>query len=78
MKNISVAIIAIGLIAFSSCSFTVNETKKEAQHAVHDHEHDSKFICPMYCEGSGSDSAGSCPVCKMDYVKNKNYKEKTK
>jgi hypothetical protein len=29
----------------------------------------------MYCKGSGSDSAGTCPVCKMDYVLNKNIKK---
>ena len=28
----------------------------------------SAYVCPMHCEGSGSDKAGTCPVCKMDYV----------
>ena len=32
------------------------------------------FYCPMHCEGSGSDEAGKCPVCGMDYVKNENHK----
>lgn len=52
--------------------------------AGHDHEvgHDSDqghahgegiaytaaFVCPMHCEGSGSDEAGECPVCGMTYV----------
>lgn len=27
----------------------------------------SAFICPMHCEGSGSDQPGNCPVCGMDY-----------
>lgn len=31
-------------------------------------EYSSEYICPMHCEGSGSDSAGICPVCGMDYV----------
>ena len=26
------------------------------------------YVCPMHCEGSGSDSEGKCPVCNMDYV----------
>ena len=26
------------------------------------------FQCPMKCEGSGSNSAGKCSVCKMDLV----------
>lgn len=31
-------------------------------------EYTSAYICPMYCEGSGSDAPGKCPVCGMDYV----------
>jgi hypothetical protein len=31
-------------------------------------EYTSKYICPMHCKGSGSDTTGVCPVCKMDYV----------
>ncbi len=30
--------------------------------------HTSAYVCPMHCEGSGSDKAGVCPVCGMDYV----------
>ena len=33
-------------------------------------EYTSAYICPMHCKGSGSDTAGICPVCKMDYVIN--------
>ncbi len=33
-------------------------------------EYTSDYICPMHCEGSGSDEPGKCPVCGMDYVKN--------
>ena len=31
-------------------------------------EYTSAYICPMHCEGSGSDKAGKCSTCKMDYV----------
>ncbi len=31
-------------------------------------EYTSTYICPMHCEGSGSEEAGTCPVCGMDYV----------
>lgn len=34
-------------------------------------EYTSKFICPMHCKGSGSETAGVCPTCGMDYVENK-------
>ncbi len=37
-------------------------------------EYASAYICPMHCKGSGSDAAGKCPVCGMDYVANKNAK----
>ncbi len=30
----------------------------------------SAYICPMHCEGSGSDAPGNCPVCAMAYVPN--------
>lgn len=33
-------------------------------------EYTSAYICPMHCPGSGSDQAGQCPKCGMDYVKN--------
>lgn len=31
-------------------------------------EYTSAYVCPMHCEGSGSEEAGKCPVCRMDYV----------
>ncbi|MEZ4896214.1 MAG: heavy metal-binding domain-containing protein [Saprospiraceae bacterium] len=31
-------------------------------------EYTSAYVCPMHCEGSGSDEPGKCPVCGMDYV----------
>lgn len=37
-------------------------------------EYTSAYICPMHCPGSGSDAAGQCPVCGMDYVANEDFK----
>lgn len=43
-------------------------------HEGHSHEHEgadaseSKYICPMECEGSAKEEPGSCPVCGMDLV----------
>jgi hypothetical protein len=31
-------------------------------------EFTSAYVCPMHCEGSGSDQPGQCPACGMDYV----------
>jgi hypothetical protein len=36
-------------------------------------EYTSAYVCPMHCEGSGSDSEGKCPVCGMAYVENKDH-----
>ena len=33
-------------------------------------EYISAYICPMHCEGSGSDQPGPCPGCGMDYQQN--------
>jgi hypothetical protein len=38
-------------------------------------EYTSAYICPMHCTGSGSDQAGTCPTCEMDYVVNEKVKE---
>ena len=56
-------------------------TQNEAAHEGHDHdaahsdahhgegkEYTSAYVCPMHCEGSGSEEPGNCPVCGMDYV----------
>lgn len=31
-------------------------------------EYTSAYVCPMHCEGSGSEEPGTCPVCGMAYV----------
>lgn len=36
----------------------------------------SAYVCPMHCEGSGSTKAGTCPVCKMDYVTKEEHEKK--
>jgi predicted nucleic acid binding AN1-type Zn finger protein len=37
-------------------------------------EYTAAYVCPMHCEGSGSEEPGKCPVCGMDYVKNEEHK----
>lgn len=55
-------------ITFSSCGSKSANTEQQGK------EYTSAYICPMHCEGSGSDKPGNCPVCGMDYVKNENHK----
>ncbi len=47
-----------------ACNSNNSETNKTGK------EYTSAYVCPMHCEGSGSDSAGTCPVCGMDYIEN--------
>jgi hypothetical protein len=42
-------------------------THTEAHHGE-GKEYTSTYVCPMHCEGSGSGTEGSCPVCGMAYV----------
>ena len=51
-----------------ACSSGASDAEKQGK------EYTSAYICPMHCEGSGSDEAGKCPVCEMDYVKNEDHK----
>ena len=43
---------------------------EETEAAEQGPEYTSAYVCPMHCEGSGSDEPGKCPVCGMDYVAN--------
>ena len=51
-----------------------SDAAKTEQAADQGPEYTSAYVCPMHCKGSGSDAAGTCPVCKMDYVVNENVK----
>jgi hypothetical protein len=31
------------------------------------------YVCPMACEGSGSNAPGKCKVCEMDLIKNPDH-----
>jgi len=75
--NKTIMAAAICFIAICSCNFTINRGKNTANIPL-EHEHNAKYICPMYCKGSGSDTTGTCPTCKMDYVKNKKTRKNEK
>ncbi len=61
------ALVAFALTACSSNENTNNTTDNTEQQGK---EYTSAYICPMHCEGSGSDAPGKCPACDMDYVEN--------
>lgn len=73
-KFLIVALFAIGL-TLTSCGNKSNNYTQTEQSEKQGKEYTSAYVCPMHCEGSGSDEAGKCPVCGMDYVKNENHKK---
>ena len=76
LKFVIIALFAIGL-SLTSCGNKSNNNSKTEQTAKQGKEYTSAYVCPMHCEGSGSETAGKCPVCKMDYVANEDYKGAT-
>ena len=65
----------------TSCGGHDHDGEGHEQHEGHDadatdktgKEYTSAYICPMNCEGSGSDELGECPVCGMKYEANENH-----
>lgn len=85
MKKFQLIILGIALTAFiAACGGNANNSNQnqeaptdqttETQAAEQGPEFTSAYVCPMHCEGSGSDQPGTCPVCGMDYVANENAK----
>jgi len=59
-------------VSISSCggsSASHEDTEKQGK------AYTSAYVCPMHCDGSGSDTPGKCPVCDMDYIKNEDAKD---
>ena len=59
---LSIVFLSIGL-GFSSCGSDSSKTNSGEKQGKA-----SAYVCPMSCKGSGSEQAGKCPVCGMDYV----------
>ena len=73
MKRISMIFILFSLMCASVLTSSCGVKKADAVEQQ-GKEYTSAYICPMHCEGSGSESAGTCPVCAMDYKKNDSHK----
>ncbi len=78
-KSVIFASLILGLGVFASCkqggeqaASEGTSTEQPATPAAAPHgeskEYTSAYVCPMHCQGSGSDAAGKCPACGMDYV----------
>ena len=75
MKHLKFLALFVFALTFTytlnSCGSKADQKSKTEQTGK---EYTSDYICPMHCEGSGSDKPGTCPVCEMDYVANKDKK----
>ena len=73
MKNLKFAFFITTFLfaasVISSCSGGTSDAKQGK-------EYTSAYICPMHCKDSGSETAGKCPVCGMDYVANEKVESK--
>jgi hypothetical protein len=74
MKNLRIIVMClsfalVGSVAFTACGHSHEQGEQQGK------EYTSAYICPMHCEGSGSEEMGKCPKCGMDYVKNENAME---
>lgn len=69
-------IIVLGLVLTTvSCKGDKKEETTTKTEETEKKEFASAYVCPMHCEGSGSDAEGECPKCGMDYVKNEDHKK---
>lgn len=78
MKTVKtiLSVLVLGLMLTAvSCKDAKKEdtTTKTEQSEKKGKEHTSAYVCPMHCEGSGSETEGECPTCGMAYKKNKEH-----
>lgn len=73
MKRISIILVLLSMMAVSTIFVSCGEKKATETVEQQGKEYTSAYICPMHCDGSGSDDPGTCPVCGMDYKKNEDH-----
>jgi len=66
------------VLALPGCSdagkSTSTETTTTESAMAPDSTQKLAYVCPMRCEGSGSNAPGKCKVCDMDLIKNPDHK----
>lgn len=73
MKAFKIMLLVLTFSFASASIYSCGSKTTSADTDKQGKEYTSAYICPMHCEGSGSETAGKCPVCGMDYVKNDNH-----
>ena len=74
VKTISGVLVVILMLTTVSCKDSKKGDTSTKTEQTEKKEYASAYVCPMHCEGSGSDSEGECPKCGMNYVKNEDHK----
>ena len=77
MKTVK-TILGILLLSVMLTTVSCKNDKKEEDATTKTEQAEKKefasaYVCPMHCEGSGSDQEGECPKCGMAYVKNEDH-----
>jgi len=66
VKKLKIILFSLALAATSTSFIACGSNAAEDTQGK---EYTSAYVCPMHCTGSGATEMGTCPVCKMDYVK---------
>ena len=74
VKTISGVLVVILMLTTVSCKDSKKGDTSTKTEQTEKKEYASAYVCPMHCEGSGSDAEGECPKCGMNYVKNEDHK----
>ena len=74
VKTISGVLVVILMLTTVSCKDSKKGDTTTNTEQTEKKEYASAYVCPMHCEGSGSDAEGECPKCGMNYVKNEDHK----
>tara|TARA_R110002051_G_scaffold181460_1_gene250937 strand:+ start:3056 stop:3313 length:258 start_codon:yes stop_codon:yes gene_type:complete len=75
LKSILVAMVVLVSVSIVSCKDNKTETETKTETTEKQgKEYTSAYVCPMHCEGSGSDTEGTCGTCGMTLVKNEDHK----
>lgn len=75
MKNVRMLMFLVAFIGLGAAVTACGNNASADDTEQTGKEYTSTYVCPMHCEGSGSEEPGKCPVCGMDYVMNENATE---
>lgn len=64
------SLLTLGIYSCGDGKKTDSKTEQTEDATKQGKEYTSDYICPMHCEGSGSEKPGECRVCGMKYKKN--------